>query len=1173
MRTHYFLTCLAALLTSAAAAVAQSVGVGTTTPHSSAALDVSSTTKGFLPPRLSQPQRDAIGSPAAGLTVFNTTTNRTNIWNGTSWTEAIVGETTAATTLPAGQTFAYSGGTQTYTVPAGVTLVRVDAIGAQGGANTLNGYTANDAQGKGGRVQATLPVTPGEVLTVTVGGRGATTQCNGCTIAGGYNGGGAGHNGAGGGGGATDLRRGGTALTNRILVAGGGGGDGWTQYGLTPGGGGGGLVGRNGARSGPFPSYEGTGGGQTSGGSINGGLGLGGDSDVPLGGVAGSGGGGGGYYGGGGGSGQFAAGGGGGSSFVRPGGGTVVHTQNVQIGHGTLTITPVSYPAPTIDASNLVNFPTILGDNLGNHTATQNLNLADKLLVGNGGTAGLALTNSGSVGIGTTTPDQKLAVVGGLVVAGNGTIGVQGAHLQWNRSNGGGETLLLNQRGGGPGSIVFGATNAVASGSNTVVEWGRFDGNGNLGIGTSTPAQKLDVNGNTTVSGNSYVSGNVGIGTTTPTQKLDVNGNTTVSGNVGIGTSTAAASAQLDVSSTTKGLLPPRMSQTQRDAIATPTAGLVIYNQLTNKLNVWNGTSWTEGLTATEQPFQAAAAAFAYTGSEQSYTVPVGVYSIGLDASGGQGGANGGGGGAPGGLGGRVQTTLAVTPGEVLKIYVGGAGGTAPGGSGGAGYNGGGSGAAFNGGGGGGTDIRRGGNASTDRIVVAGGGGGRTGAGGNGGGGGGLTGAPGTGTYPGGGGSQSAGGSGGSGVGPGSFYQGGSGNYSGGGGGYYGGGGGSHASSSGGGGGGSSFVTATGTSGTTHTQGHQSGNGTLTITPGPQYVTPFLSGENFVNVPGTWSVTGGDLYRSTGNIGIGTATPSQKLDVNGGILARANGLISNQGAHLQWNRNAAGETWLLNQKGTGVGGIYFGASDNVSSGSNTLTEWARFDANGNLGLGTAPAGGLHIDRPEVSNSSVLGVTLGGGTTGNPSIELRGNGKTPYLDFAETSGADYTTRLLSSGGVLNVQRPSGSGTLLNVQGGLQCVGTVNTSDRRFKQHIRPLTGALAGVLALRGVRYDWNALGQQHGGTAGAEQVGLIAQEVEKLYPELVLTGADGYKAVNYAQLTPVLIEAIKELAAQNAALKVQAAEAKAQAAEATAATQTFEARLRALEAGAGQARK
>jgi len=63
------------------------------------------------------------------------------------------------------------------------------------------------------------------------------------------------------------------------------------------------------------------------------------------------------------------------------------------------------------------------------------------------------------------------------------------------------------------------------------------------------------------------------------------------SGNVGIG-GTANAAAILDVSSTAKGFLPPRMTTAQRDAIATPPAGLMVYNTTTNKLNFYNGTAW-----------------------------------------------------------------------------------------------------------------------------------------------------------------------------------------------------------------------------------------------------------------------------------------------------------------------------------------------------------------------------------------------------------------------------------------------------------------------------------------------------------------------------------------------------------------------------------------------------
>ncbi|MDB5200638.1 MAG: hypothetical protein JWQ27_47 [Ferruginibacter sp.] len=62
-----------------------STGIGTTTPAPSALLDISSTTKGFLPPRMDASQRNAIQSPEAGLTIFNTSSKAVEVFNGTAW--------------------------------------------------------------------------------------------------------------------------------------------------------------------------------------------------------------------------------------------------------------------------------------------------------------------------------------------------------------------------------------------------------------------------------------------------------------------------------------------------------------------------------------------------------------------------------------------------------------------------------------------------------------------------------------------------------------------------------------------------------------------------------------------------------------------------------------------------------------------------------------------------------------------------------------------------------------------------------------------------------------------------------------------------------------------------------------------------------------------------------
>lgn len=85
MKSLYFLFAMAVLHSSDVAA--QAVGIGTTTPHGSAQLDVTSTSRGFLMPRMTSAQRVAIAAPAAGLTVFETTSSSIWVYNGSGWVQ------------------------------------------------------------------------------------------------------------------------------------------------------------------------------------------------------------------------------------------------------------------------------------------------------------------------------------------------------------------------------------------------------------------------------------------------------------------------------------------------------------------------------------------------------------------------------------------------------------------------------------------------------------------------------------------------------------------------------------------------------------------------------------------------------------------------------------------------------------------------------------------------------------------------------------------------------------------------------------------------------------------------------------------------------------------------------------------------------------------------------
>lgn len=130
---------------------------------------------------------------------------------------------------------------------------------------------------------------------------------------------------------------------------------------------------------------------------------------------------------------------------------------------------------------------------------------------------------------------------------------------------------------------------------------------------------------------------------------------------------------------------------------------------------------------------------------------------------------------------------------------------------------------------------------------------------------------------------------------------------------------------------------------------------------------------------------------------------------------------------------------------------------------------------------------------------------------------------PWISYTSgTVSGIYYSGLVSVGA-----QPSGS-YQFEVNGRVKSNGIDETSDARFKKDIMTLDNALGKVLQLRGVTYAWRTSEYPQKEFSPRPQIGFIAQEIEKVYPELVETDKLGYKSLEYSKMVAILLEAIKE---------------------------------------------
>ncbi|MBI5525606.1 MAG: tail fiber domain-containing protein [Deltaproteobacteria bacterium] len=295
-----------------------------------------------------------------------------------------------------------------------------------------------------------------------------------------------------------------------------------------------------------------------------------------------------------------------------------------------------------------------------------------------------------------------------------------------------------------------------------------------------------------------------------------------------------------------------------------------------------------------------------------------------------------------------------------------------------------------------------------------------------------------------------------------------------------------------------------------------------------------------------WASAGFNIYNlNAGNVGIGTSAPTQALDVKGNVKVSGTPFVN----------------YMEFPDGTKQFSAA-GASFWSSAGSNI------FNNNGGyVGIGTSTPDQLVQIKNSSNNGAVVRI---GGNAIQTGLEKRLLfGDSDYVAVGEYSGADNTlelkgTRLYANGDMaIGTSNPSGYKLYVNgtqytngtqyVNGSMYVYSTnaykygsstwTVLSDMRLKRNVQPLDGALGRLLRLRGVNFEWKDP-KNHGNLTGV-RTGMLAQDVEKVFPEWVDTNAEtGYKQITYDGFEALTVEAVRELKVENDVVKAENAELK-----------------------------
>jgi hypothetical protein len=291
---------------------------------------------------------------------------------------------------------------------------------------------------------------------------------------------------------------------------------------------------------------------------------------------------------------------------------------------------------------------------------------------------------------------------------------------------------------------------------------------------------------------------------------------------------------------------------------------------------------------------------------------------------------------------------------------------------------------------------------------------------------------------------------------------------------------------------------------------------------------------NFASSANVDMVAGG-----TGLVGIGTNLPTDKLTVesNEDAFVRVNSPYTKQNGFVISSGSAAVDWSIYRPLNT----------RDLSFWNTTIGSTMYMTQAGNVGIGTSiPNAPLQFANNALNRKIVMYEQANndneyyGFGINNNELRYQVVAGASHVFWASNSSSSSTELMRINGNDGNVgigiAAPS---ERLHVVGNILASGTITPSDARFKENVATLSGSMSKLAQLRGVSYTHKAEFIKDRGLKEGNQIGFIAQELEQIFPEFVVTSKDGYKAVDYARLTPVLVESLKEV---NAKLEAQQSE-------------------------------